>query len=396
MAIIRNPNDENQWIDDESGAIQSMGQMQAPKLSTPGGPDRSQLSIPDTNAPSPYDVAHTNLPGQGAPTPQGRQVSTTNYGPVSDAYRTLLGGDAAGSEVDFWLNQTKQNPGFDWYNAIASSPEAQAYKATGQAQRGMLPGSSPVAPGQQAAGPAGPAKASGPGGNNTYGNDPNATLLLNTILQRLQQLQKPVDTTAQDAYSKMALERVGQLGGAPFSDQQTSALLTKHMGPLTQARDTAKQQAAEDMARRGIGPTSGLFHERMAKIDESYQRGAANVTNTLNVQGIDQATKNQQMQLALLSSIVDMNRATANQQEGLNSQLVPTASVGTNLDTTRLAGLTNAGNSSDPASLLGSLVSLGHLGMSSQDQANQASAANGYSMAQIIWAITHGASELMR
>ncbi len=352
MAIVRNPNDQSQWIDDISGAIQPAGDpfnlsAGAPTSSPPGGPDRSLAPLGD-NGPSAYDIAHTpNGPGAPPPNPAlGAGTVVPNWNDPSQLINNITG------------------------QVMGANPN---FRASGGGSGGS----------------------GGPGANNTYGNDPNATLLMNTILQRLQQLQKPVDTTAQDAYAKMALDRVTQLGGAPFSDQQTSAMLTQNMGPLTQTRDTLKQQKAEELSRRGIGPTSGVFIDAMNKIDQAYQRGVAGVTNTLNIQGIDQATKNQQMQLSLLSSIVDMNRATAAQQEGLSSQLVPTAATGTNFDNTRLATLTNAGNSSDPTQLISSLVGLGNLGLNNQSATNTASAQSAYAMAQMIYALMNGAGKLV-
>jgi len=229
----------------------------------------------------------------------------------------------------------------------------------------------------------------------TYGNDPNASLLINTVLSRLAQLNRPVDTTAQDAYIKQALDRVQQLSGAPFTDNQSQALLTKNMEPLTQARDQAKQQAAEDLSRRGFTPTSGVFQDRMKQIDLAYQRGVSNVVNTLNVKGIDQQTVNANTQLAIMNSIVDMSRATQMQQEGLSSQLVPTAATLSNLDNSRLSLLLQAANSGNPDQLISALTGVGQLGNQTQYLQNQQSAASSAALAQLIYALMNGAGGLL-
>lgn len=231
---------------------------------------------------------------------------------------------------------------------------------------------------------------------NQYGNDPNASLLLNTILSRLKQLQQPLDTTAQDAYIKAALDRVGQLGGAPFTDQQSAALLTQNMQPLTQARDQAKQQAAEQMSRRGIAPSSGVFVDAMNKIDQAYERGVSNVTNTMNIKGIDQVTQNQNAKLAIMNSIVDMTRATQMQQEGLSAQLVPTAATLTNFDSSRLSSLLSASGSGDPSGLIGALTGIGNLGLNNQTMINGQSAASSAALAQLIYALMHGSAGLLQ
>lgn len=338
------------------------------------GADPSQLGITGATKVQP-------VPSLGAPPPLGAMppgtASTGAKGVTGDQlnqwYKQYLGRDISTDPTQgaiAWNSWANMDPA-SAEAAIKNSPEALAYT---KSQSGQTPP---------------PASGATPNPN-----DPNYSLLMNTVLSRLKQLSTPVDTTAQNAFITQALSRVQQLSGAPFTDAQSAALLTQHMAPLTQARDAAKQQAAEQMSRRGISPSSGLFIDTMNKIDQSYQKGVAGVTNTLNVKGIDQATQNANTQLALLNSIVEMNRATQNQQEGLSSQLVPTAGVMSSLDSNRL-GLANQTASLDnPNTAISQLLALGQLGLNNQGQVNSQNAAQSAAMAQLIYALMNGKAGL--
>jgi hypothetical protein len=60
----------------------------------------------------------------------------------------------------------------------------------------------------------------------------------------------------------------------------------------------------------------------MKQIDRRIRSGVANVTNTLNVQGIDQNTKNQQLQLQILEFARDMGRMSRNEADQRSQQIV--------------------------------------------------------------------------
>lgn len=326
---------------------------QNPKISTPGGTGSEATTFQ-------------------APSSDPRSA-------IANAYETYLGpgrSTSGANDINAWLGQvTAGNLSLqDVLGTIQNSPEAAAY---------ALANKKPAT------------TTTGGGTQSPYPNDPNASLLWNTVLSRLAQLQQPVDTTAQDAFIKAALSRVGQLDQAPFTDQQSAALLTQNMEPLTQARDSAKQQAAEQLSRRGITPDSGVFIDTMNKIDQAYERGVANVTNTLNVKGIDQATANQNAKLSILNSIVDMTNATAARQEAMNQQLIPTAATLTNYDTSTLNSLINASNTGNPDALISALTGVGNLGINNQTQLNSQSAASSAALAQLIYALMNGSAGLL-
>lgn len=215
--------------------------------------------------------------------------------------------------------------------------------------------------------------------------DGSQSLLLNAALQRLSQLQQPIDRTAEDAYTKMALDRVAKLGGAPFTDTQNAALLTQHMEPLTQARDQAKRQAAEDLSRRGFTPTSGVFQDRMKAIDTAYERGVAGVTNSLNIQGIDATQKNAALQLQILDSLVSMGRVSRQEADQRSAEILQTAGVPFETDLKTLNSLTTASNSGPSAdSIINSLMQLGGLNQRGNVIQTQQNAQDAAAMGQVV------------
>lgn len=350
-------------------------------------PGTQNLTIPSSSVSTPGGT------GSEATTQQAPAFTPANVASPIDAntiigfYQKYLNGRMPSAEE---LTAASGHPGGApaLEQFIANSDEAKGYAVAGAGRTAVHNPAVVQGPG------------TGTGANDPstlYGNDPNASLLINTILSRLKQLQQPVDTTAQDAYAKQALDRVQQLSAPPYTDAQSQALITQMRDPLTQARDQAKQQAAEQLSRRGITPTSGVFVDTMNKIDQAYQRGIASGTNSLAVKGIDQQQTNAMQQLQLLNSIVEMNKATHATQEGQSSQLIPTAANLTNFDSSRLNTLLNASSTGggDPTSLIAALNNLGQLGIQQQGVTNSANSANAYALAQMVYALMQGTGGLI-
>lgn len=231
---------------------------------------------------------------------------------------------------------------------------------------------------------AGTSSGSAPADTTTPYKNSSQDLLLNAVLQRLQQLQTPADTSMSDLFAKYGLAQVDKLNQPPFTDTQNAALLTQHMEPLTQARDTTKQQAAENLARRNIGPSSGVFVDTMNKIDTAYQRGVAGVTNTLNIQGIDQVTKNNQLQLTILSSLADMSRVNQQIADQRSQEAVTTAAIPFNTDLQTLSALSSASGGDNASSLISSLMSLGQLNLNGSTIANQQGSADANAIGSVV------------
>lgn len=309
----------------------------------------------------PYDRSNAANLGSGGTynTPAPGNDANQIYGWFS----TYQGKSATPQDVTALLNSGKSLGQIQ--NEIANSPDAQTFASR--------PGGNLNQPGSAGA----PASRGG--------GDSSQALLINAALQRLSQLQQPIDHTNEDLYTKYALDRVGTLGGAPFSDSQSAALLTKNLEPLTQARDQAKQQAAQDLSRRGFTPQSGVFQQRMSQIDQAYERGVAGVTNTLNVQGIDQAQKNAQQQLQILDSLVTMGKMSRQEADQRSQEIVQTAGIPLSSDQSVLQSLNqSAGNGNDASSIIQSLLSLGQSNQRGTIIQNQNDQQNAAAMGQVI------------
>lgn len=293
--------------------------------------DQSLVSDPGRQKTQPVPIYQPPNPSA----PPAATGSTADQ--ISQIYQQDLGRKAgyySNGNVDAgdtWQNWMSMSPDAA-AAAIAASPEAQAYKQQGQNSQGLL---------------------------------------LDSVLQRLKMLQQPISDPYGDAYAKQALTRVDQLNGAPFTDQQSAALLTKNMEPLTRARDQAKQQAAQDLSRRGFGPSSGVFQDRMKSIDAAYQTGTAGVTNSLNIQGITQAQQNAQQQLQILDSLVQMGRMSRQEADQRSQQIVQTAGIPFSTDTSLLGSLNSAAGGDQSSALINALMNLGSLNTRGTQIANQ-------------------------
>lgn len=335
------------------------------------GQAESQPSADPTPAQPNNPGIHNDWPGLDLPnitTPGGTGSEWTPTAPAVDPSQYRLMGAAPidlNTILGFYQQYLGRTPGVDEVYFASGHPGGAAAledfiknsaEAQGRAAKKVQPVPT-VTPAPATRGPA-------PAVNTTtpYRNS-SQDLLLNAALQRLSQLQMPIDHSNEDLYAKFALDRVSQLSGAPFSDKESAALLTKNMAPLTQARDTAKQQATEDLARRGIGPSSGVFQDRMKAIDQAYERGVAGVTNTLNVQGIDQVQKNAAMQLQILDSLVSMGRMSRQEAEQRSLAIVQTAGIPFDTDLRTLSALSGAAGGDNSSSLISSLLNIGGLNL---------------------------------
>lgn len=203
--------------------------------------------------------------------------------------------------------------------------------------------------------------AAGPGADTTVGyDDPATKLFMNELLARLEELRQPVNDPFQNLYSILALNRVNDLGGAPYTAGEDAALRTKYMDPLTQARDTAKQQKAEELSRRGIGPTSGVFIDAMNKIDQGYEHAVGAASNDTAIRAIDEKQARAQQQLSILVNLLNMSAGTRSEQNARSQELLQTASVPMSIDEQRLQLLLNASSegATPPGTLLSTLTNL--------------------------------------
>jgi hypothetical protein len=175
------------------------------------------------------------------------------------------------------------------------------------------------------------------GGN--YGNSQNTELFLNTLLQRMEELQKPQEDPFRDLLQVLSLARVKGLEGDPYTAGEDAALRAKYMDPLTQARDTVQQQARERIGARGMLPSSGLLEESLSNIDAGYEQGVAQGSNDLAVRAIDEKQRRGDEQLDILNSLYGVSSGQRGERNAQMQELVQIAAMFPQLDAQRLQQL---------------------------------------------------------
>lgn len=199
------------------------------------------------------------------------------------------------------------------------------------------------------------------GGGGPY-TDASSQLYVNEILNRLRQLRSPVSDPLAPLYQLSALSRIRDLGTAPYTSADDAALIAKYRDPLTQARDAAKQQAAEQLSRRGIGPTSGVFIDAMNKIDQGYERGVAAGANNLAVNAVTQRQRNQDEQLQIFSDLLNYGKTSRAENTVQADDLLRVASLLPGMDENRLKLLLEAsgeGSGGSPSATTSALLGQG-------------------------------------
>lgn len=344
---------------------------------------------PDGN--SPAELARLNAiygPGGSVYSPP---TPTSTWNPQTEAYNAPASSAFdSGSWVSSQLAsaQSTDDPGY-WKSHIDSDPNVQnpatrdsalAYWAGRIAQGdGALAVRNGTKQKFQDGGGGGAANpyASQPGGNPGGYTDPSSMLYLQQVLQRLQQVQQPQDTSILDLLKSLAMTQVNKLQQKPYSAADDQALITQYREPLNQARDTAKQQAALDLSRRGIGPTSGVYQDRMKQIDQAYVKGVAQGSNQMGVNAVQQQNANALQSLQILSGLQSATNTQTDRSNAMSDQAVTLAKMFPDFDASRLDQLLRAsGDTSGSSNALSSLIGLGNLNLNAAGMNNANDAAN--------------------
>lgn len=223
----------------------------------------------------------------------------------------------------------------------------------------------------------------GTGGVNPNGmgyTDPSANIYLSQLASRLNQLNTPQHDPFEDILKLFALARVGDLSGAPYTGAEDAAMVAHYRDPLTEARDASLQRNRERIGARGMAPTSGLLDVLNRGTEQTYERGIASGSNDLAVRAVAEKNRRADEQLAILNSILGVNRTGVDRTNALRDEAVKIASAFPEFDAQRLEMLLKASGegASNPASVMSNLNQLGNLGLGSsiyqnnQDQANAA------------------------
>lgn len=255
-------------------------------------------------------------------------------------------------------------------------------------QKMMTPEGPPAGGGGNAARPAAAAAAPvNPGGY----TDPSSLAYLQEITNRLNQLHQPQDTQIYDLLKSLATEQATKLQQAPYTPADDAALITQYRQPITQARDTAKQQAALDMSRRGIGPTSGVYQDRMKQIDQAYVGGVAQGANQMGVNAVSLKNSNALQALQILSGLNTTTNTMTDRTNALSDRALEVAKMFPDFDATRLDQLLRAsGDNSGSSSALNSLIGLGNLNLNTLNTNNANDQANAAAWGKLIAHILEG------
>lgn len=222
------------------------------------------------------------------------------------------------------------------------------------------------------------------GGNPGGYTDASSQLYLDQVLQRLQQVQQPQDNSIFELLKSLATQQATKLQQAPYTPADDAALITQYRQPLTQARDTAKQQAALDLSRRGITPTSGVYQDRMKAIDVAYEGGVAQGANQMGVNAVQLKNQNAMQALQILSSLSGANNTQIDRSNAMKDQAVNLAQMFPNFDAQRLNQLLQASGDSGSSSALQSLMSLGNMNLNTIGMNNANDAANSAAWGKLI------------
>jgi hypothetical protein len=226
----------------------------------------------------------------------------------------------------------------------------------------------------------------GPGGvtgavnGNTLGyDDPSAQIYLTQLASRLNQLnaQGQQPDPFENLLKLVALLRVNDLNGAPYTSGEDAALVAHYMNPLTQARDASLERNKERIGSRGMAPTSGLLDVLNRDTEHTYEQGVAGGANDLAVRAVAEKQRRADEQLQILNSILGVNRTGVDRKNDLADRAVALAKMFPDFDQQRLNMLlTASGENPSATGTLANLNNLTSLGLDAtkfqtgQDQAN--------------------------
>jgi hypothetical protein len=236
------------------------------------------------------------------------------------------------------------------------------------------------------------------GQNNPGGyTDASSQIYLGQLMQRLLELRTPQNDPMENLLALAGMQRVGDLTSAtPYTAGEDAALTAKYMNPLTRARDAALLRNKEQISARGMGDTSGLLHVLDRQTQNDYQHGVAGASNDLAVRAVDEKQRRQDEALTILNSLMQLSRSRTDRQNALYDQALSVAKGFPDFDEQRLRDLlASSGEGVSSTGALGSISSLGSLGLGStinnQNQSGNSAAAWGQLIGYLLPLITRAA-----
>jgi len=243
----------------------------------------------------------------------------------------------------------------------------------------------------------------GLGGNlpGTQYNDPYTKFLEEILQSRIAQLQQPLFDPNRAAYEDALKNRANALGAAEpaytqlldylqkrftelqgpgYTGAENEVIRTGALDPIEQDRAAAKKRVAEQMARRNIGPESGVFIDAMLQVDKAFD-GMRGVTQTqlttndlarredrqqraegLGAQLVDIPQMRQREQLDVFQALELLSQAARNEDEGRAREAISYSGALADLGPKRLQlAMAAAGMGGSPDSMLNGLLGVANM-----------------------------------
>lgn len=193
-------------------------------------------------------------------------------------------------------------------------------------------------------------------GGGAQTQDPSSELYINELLARMGVLRQPVQDPLAPLYQLMALTRVQNLAGDPYTGKDDAALTARYMNPLTQARDAELQANKERIGARGMLPTSGLLDELNKGTNQNYQQGVAIGSNDLAVRAVDERQRRQDEQLSVLADLLRQGQGARREEDLRGQELIDLAAMLPAHDERRMQLLLDASNDGGAAANAGNVL----------------------------------------
>jgi hypothetical protein len=376
MAQVRWEDDPDQWRPPPAPVAQrAVTRIQPPGASPMKVPAPQTYALPlrperERNTfPNDFPASRQRFPIQMAPPP------APSGGYNADQLRNALMGSGAPANADSLAQFIAGHPEFASGVTIQGSKKNKLYDPSGNFLADVIRATSGPNPSWDWDTATGD---SGGGGN--YGNSQSTELFINTLLQRMEELQKPQEDPFRDLLQVLSLSRVKGLEGDPYTAGDDAALRARYMAPLTQARDTAQQQVRERIGARGMLPSSGLLEQSLSNIDAGYEQGVAQGSNDLAVRAIDEKQNRGNQQLDILRNLENVSAGARGEHTGQMQELTQLAAMFPQLDSQRLQQLLQASGegATSPGQLASTALGIGNQQMDQQqinDRNRQATAA---------------------
>jgi predicted transcriptional regulator len=242
----------------------------------------------------------------GTPTPAGGNIENLPAGldPSLQAFRQAWGQGLRGEALVGAANQ--QMPGHAFYvdKNVYAVPGGQGYiGVNGQGVLFYAPGDS------------------GGGQNHSGGifTDPGAAQWEQALTALAGKLQQPVKNADYQPLVDYLRTYAQQLQGGAYTPNQMDLFQTQALNPLTGQRDAEKQRAIQQLAAKGISPSSGIAQKALFDIDRQYEQARTQTQAGIATGAVKQDQQNHELAANVLGSLNSLEGATTQQE--LNNAL---------------------------------------------------------------------------